>query len=168
MGTRPGQLDPGVVLYLISEKGMSLGDVERLLYRESGLKGLSGISNDVRDLISSPEPRARMALDFFAYRAAKEISALASVLGGLDGVVFTAGIGENSPEVRKNICDRLAWLGVDIDENANAENAERISRPGTRPLVYVVPTDEERMIAIHTLGIVSKGASTRPMAGAGA
>ena len=165
MGTRPGQLDPGVVLYLISHKGMSTAEVEHLLYHECGLKGLSGISNDVRDLEASTDPRARLALDFFAYRAAKEIGALTSVLGGLDAIVFTAGVGENSPRVRMAICDRLAWLGVALDDDANAENASQISARGARPAVYVIPTDEERMIAAHTLRMIGTNAAAEPVTG---
>ena len=154
MGTRPGQLDPGVVLFLISHEGMSPQEVERLLYHDCGLKGLSGVSNDVRDLLASEDPGARLALDYFAFRVAKEVGALTSVLGGLDALIFTAGVGENAPEVRRSICDRLAWLGISVDDEANRRNATEISRRGTRPLVYVVPTDEERMIATHALRIV--------------
>lgn len=117
---------------------------------------MSGISNDVRDLLASTEPRARLALDFFAYRIAKEIAGLTSVLGGLDTIVFTAGIGENASEVRKNVCDRLAWLGITLDEKANEENAQLISRSSIMPAVYVIPTDEERMIAQHTVDIVGQ------------
>ncbi len=151
MGTRPGALDPGVVLYLLQHEGMSVDEVTRLLYNECGLKGLSGISNDVRELAASDAPAARRALDYFAYRIAKEVAALASVLGGLDALVFTAGIGENSPRVRGDVCGRLAWLGVDLDDAANAGGATRISRERSAPAVLVVPTDEERMIALHTL-----------------
>lgn len=154
MGTRPGQLDPGVVLHLFSQEGMGPREVERLLYHECGLKGLSGISNDVRDLLASDDPRARLALDYFAYRSAREIGALATSLGGLDGLVFTAGVGENAAEVRRDICDRLAWLGVALDDEANARNDRLISRPETRPAVHVIPTDEELMIAIHTMRVV--------------
>jgi len=152
MGTRPGAIDPGVVLYLIAEKGMSVDEVTRMLYHDCGLKGLSGISNDVRELVDSDAPAARRALDYFAYRIAKETAALASVLGGLDALVFTAGIGENSPRVRHDVCERLAWLGIAIDDTANASGAPRISQAGSSPAVYVIPTDEERMIALHTLG----------------
>ena len=112
---------------------------------------MSGISNDVRELLASTDPRAQLALDVFAFRAAKEVGALATVLGGLDALVFTAGIGENAPEVRENICSRLACLGVSLDKDANAQNARQISQPGAGPPVYVIPTDEERMIALHTL-----------------
>lgn len=162
MGTRPGQLDPGVVLYLVLVMGMTPNEVEHLLYHDSGLKGLSGISNDVRDLLASDNPRAQLALDFFAFRAAKEVGALATVLGGLDALVFTAGIGENASEVRKSICDRLAWLGVALDEDANVRNLGQISQHGARPTVYVIPTDEERMIAIHTLRIVGTQVAAQP------
>ena len=165
MGTRPGQIDPGVILYLIAQKDMSPADVERMLYHECGLKGLSGIGNDVRDLEASDDPRARMALDVFAFRTAREVGALATVLGGLDAVVFTAGIGEKSPWVRQAICDRLAWLGVALDAAANARNATEISRPGTGPAVYVIPTDEERMIAKHTLHILQTDTTARSMSG---
>ena len=151
MGTRPGALDSGVVLYLIGHKGMSAAELERLLYHGSGLKGLSGVSNDVRDLLASDAPGAKLALDYLAYRTAKEMGALASVLGGLDAIVFTAGIGENAPEIRKSICERMAWLGVTLDEVANAQGETRISQGHSRPLVLVIPTDEERMIAEHTL-----------------
>ncbi len=154
MGTRPGQLDPGVILYLIMQKGMSPQEVEHLLYNDCGLKGLSGISNDVRDLVASEDPRAKRALDFFAFRIAKEAGALASVLGGLDALVFTAGIGENEPGVRRNVCERLAWLGVELDPEANAANAFRISREGSHPQVCVIPTDEELMIATHMMQLL--------------
>ncbi len=165
MGTRPGQIDPGVILYLFAHKGMSAQEVEHLLYYDCGLKGLSGISNDVRELLASDDPRARLALDVFAYRTAKEVGALATVLGGLDAFVFTAGIGENAPEVRQSICDRLTWLGIALDDRANGRNAARISRRGARPLVCVIPTDEERMIVAHTLQVVGTCAAARPTSG---
>ncbi len=151
MGTRPGALDAGVVLYLIAHKGMTVDEVSHLLYHDCGLKGLSGLSHDVRSLIASNAPAARRALDFFAYRIAKETAALTSVLGGLDALVFTAGIGENAPQVRQDVCQRLAWLGVSLDDAANASSATQISPTGASPTVYVIPTDEERMIALHTL-----------------
>jgi len=151
MGTRPGALDAGVVLYLIAHKGMTVDEVSNLLYHDCGLKGLSGLSHDVRALIASDVPAARRALDFFAYRIAKETAALTSVLGGLDALVFTAGIGENAPQVRQDVCQRLAWLGVSLDDDANASGATQISPAGASPAVYVIPTDEERMIALHTL-----------------
>ena len=136
---------------------MSPKEVEHLLYHDCGLKGLSGISNDVRDLLASDRPEAKLALDFFAFRVAKEIGALATVLGGLDALVFTAGIGENAPEVRSLICERLGILGVTLDEEANRANAFTISPAERTPLVAVIPTDEERMIAQHTLQLVAPG-----------
>ena len=129
MGTRPGQIDPGVVLYLIDEKGMSAAEVQTFLYHECGLKGLSGISNDVRELEASADPKARFALDYFAYRVGLYAGMLAAALGGVDGFVFTAGIGENSPRMRARIAERLAWLGAELDPAANAAGASRISRP---------------------------------------
>ncbi len=151
MGTRPGALDAGVVLYLIAHKGMTVDEVSDLLYRDCGLKGLSGVSHDVRELLASDAPAARRALDFFAYRIAQEVAALTSVLDGLDALVFTAGIGENAPDVRQNVCQRLSWMGVELDDAANAAGATCISMDQTAPAVYVIPTDEERMIALHTL-----------------
>ena len=151
MGTRCGQLDPGVVLYLVAEKGYGSKDLERLLYHDSGLRGLSGISNDVRVLLASPDPRARLALDYFTYRVARELAALASALGGLDGVVFTAGIGENSPEIRERVCARAAWLGLHLDAAANRAGGPRISAAQSRVSSWVIPTDEGRMIAEHTV-----------------
>ena len=150
MGTRPGALDPGVVLYLFQVLGLSANDIETLLYKRSGLLGISGISNDMRDLLDSAEPAARLAVDYFVYRAAKEIGALAAVLSGLDGFVFTAGIGENSPEIRQRICEASAWLGIELDPEANARRELRISRPRSRVSAWVIPTNEELMIARHT------------------
>jgi acetate kinase len=154
MGTRPGQLDPGIVLYLMSEKGMSAKEIERFLYNECGLKGLSGISNDVRDLLTSADPRAKRALDHFVYRIALSAGMLAAALGGIDGFVFTAGIGENSPAIREAVAKRLAWLGLELDLDANAKGGPRISRKGSRVACYVIPTDEELMIAQHTLRVL--------------
>ena len=157
MGTRPGAVDPGVVLYLFQNLGLSAKDVETILYKKSGLLGISGISNDMRDLLDSTEPAARLAVDYFVYRAAKEIGALAAVLGGVDGLVFTAGIGENSAEIRSRICEASAWLGIDLDHGANAQKGPRISRPASRVSAWVIPTNEELMIARHTgvlLGLV--------------
>jgi acetate kinase len=157
MGTRPGALDPGVVLYLFQILGLSAKDVEAILYKKAGLLGISGISNDMRDLLGNDDPGARLAVDYFVYRAAKEIGALAAVLGGVDGLVFTAGIGENAPEVRRRICDASAWLGIDLDADANTRREARISRPGSRVSAWVIPTNEELMIARHTgvlLGLI--------------
>jgi len=159
MGTRPGQLDPGVVLYLLEQKKMSAAAVSSFLYQQCGLKGLSGISNDVRELQASKDPSAAFALDFFAYRIALHAGLLAAALGGLDAFVFTAGIGENSPAVRMRVALLLSWLGADIDPAANAVNAQVISRPTTAVPLYVVPTDEELMIARHTLSILDKTTS---------
>ncbi len=155
MGTRPGQLDPGVVLYLISEKGMTPAAVQDLLYRECGLKGLSGISNDVRELAQSADPRAAFALDYFVYRIGLHAGMLAASLGGLDAFVFTAGIGENSPAMRARIADKLAWLGAVLDPDANAAGAPLISRPESRVALHVVPTNEELMIARHTCALLA-------------
>jgi acetate kinase len=154
MGTRPGQIDPGVLLYLLSEKGMTPAAVQDLLYRDSGLKGLSGISNDMRDLQSSSDPRARLAVDYFIYRVGLNAGMLAAALGGLDAFVFTAGIGENSSTVRARIADWLAWLGVVFDRAANADGKSLISRPESRVVLLVMPTDEELMIARHTLALL--------------
>jgi acetate kinase len=154
MGTRPGQLDPGVVLYLIEQKRMSAAKVQDFLYRDCGLKGLSGISNDVRELQASADPRARFALDHFAYRVGLHAGLLAAALGGLDGFVFTAGIGENSPAMRAAIVDRLTWLGAALDPAANAAGRLSIAGTASRIGIYVIPTDEELMIARHTLAVL--------------
>jgi acetate kinase len=161
MGTRPGQIDPGVLLYLMSEKGMDAAALQDLLYRDSGLKGLSGISNDMRELQTSADPRARLAVDYFVYRTALSAGMLAAALGGLDAFVFTAGVGENSAIIRARIAERLEWLGVTIDAAANATNALRISRPLGPAAVLVVPTDEELMIARHTVALLSEHRATR-------
>jgi acetate kinase len=157
MGTRPGQIDPGVLLYLLTEKGMTPAAVQDLLYRDSGLKGLSGISNDMRDLQSSSDPRARLAIDYFVYRIGLNAGMLAAALGGLDAFVFTAGIGENSPTIRARIAEKLIWLGGVLDPAANAAGKSLISRPQNRVHLLVVPTDEELMIAQHTLAFLPKG-----------
>jgi len=159
MGTRPGQTDPGVVLYLLGQKRMSVAELEKLFYHESGLRALSGISNDVRALEESADPRAGFALDYFAYRVGLEAGRLAAALGGIDGFVFTAGIGENSPSMRARIAKHLTWLGAELDLQANAHGPV-ISRPNSRVALYVIPTDEELMIARHTLALLS-GASGR-------
>jgi len=157
MGTRPGQIDPGVLLYLLTEKGMTPAAVQDLLYHDSGLKGLSGISNDMRDLQSNSDPRARLAMDYFVYRIGLNAGMLAAALGGLDAFVFTAGIGENSPTVRARIAEKLIWLGGVLDPAANAADKSLISRPESRVHLLVVPTDEELMIAQHTLAFLPKG-----------
>jgi len=150
MGTRPGALDPGVVLYLFQNLGLSAKQVEEILYKKSGLLGISGISNDMRDLLGRTEPEARLAVDYFVSRAAKEIGGLAAVLQGLDALVFTAGIGENSVEIRRRISEAAAWLGIEIDVRANSTHGPRISTPSSRVSVWVIPTNEELMIAQHT------------------
>jgi acetate kinase len=154
MGTRPGQLDPGVVLYLISEKQMSAEAISELLYHKCGLKGLSGISNDVRELLASTDSRAKLALDYFAYRIALFAGMLAAALQGLDGFVFTAGIGENAPAVREAVARRLSWLGLELNPEANAGGMATISRQQSRIACHVIPTDEELMIARHTLRVL--------------
>lgn len=164
MGTRPGQLDAGVILHLIKHKGMTAEAIQHLLYHDCGLKGLSGIGNDVRDLLASGDPRAKLALDYFVYRAALALGSLTAALEGLDAVVFTAGIGENSPVIRQSICRKARWLGIELDEAVNAAasaaadamGARLISTGASRVRVYVIPTDEERMIAHHTLEILGR------------
>ena len=157
MGTRPGVLDPGVVLYLFQGLGLSAAEVEAILYKKSGLLGISGIINDMRDLVGSDDPGARLAVDYFVYQAAKQIGALAGALGGIDGLVFTAGIGENSAEIRRRLGEACAWLGVELDSEANARKGPRISRAGSKTQAWIIPTNEELMIARHTgrlLGLV--------------
>jgi acetate kinase len=150
MGTRPGSIDPGVVLHLFQGLNLSAKEVETLLYKKSGLLGISEISNDMRDLLGRSEPFARLAVDYFVYRVAKEIGALTAALGGLDGLVFTAGIGENAPEIRERICAASAWLGLELDEGANSRGLPKISTDRSNPSVWVIPTNEELMIARHT------------------
>ena len=161
MGTRPGQLDPGVVLYLVGERGMAPAAVQDMLYRESGLKGLSGISNDVRELEASSDPDALFALDYFVYRVALHAGMLAAALGGLDAFVFTAGIGEHSVTLRTRIAEKLSWLGVALDPGANAAGETLISRRDSDVAVYVIPTDEELMIARHTRAVLASGREHR-------
>lgn len=160
MGTRPGQIDPGVLLYLLSEKGMSTQELQNFLYRDCGLKGLSGISNDVRELLACDDPRAKLALDHFGYRIALFAGMLASAMGGIDAFVFTAGIGENAPSIREAVVRRLAWLGIEIDLKANAGSALLISSEQSHVACYVIPTDEEWMIASHTLRLLRDRSST--------
>ena len=157
MGTRPGALDPGVVLYLFQNLGLSEKEVESILYKKSGLLGVSGISNDMRILLDSREPSARLAIDYFVYRASKEIGALAAVLGGIDALVFCAGIGERSVEIRRRLCEASRWLGVELDPDANARGGPRISRAGSSASAWVIPTNEELMIARHTSALLDLG-----------
>ena len=151
MGSRPGAMDPGVVLYLFQQLGMNASEVEDILYRKSGLLGISGISNDMRALVGNDEPAAQLAVDYFVYRAAKEIGALTAVLGGLDGLVFTAGIGENDAEIRRRICEACSWLGIRLDEEANEAHGPCITASGSDVSAWVIATDEELMIARHTV-----------------
>ena len=150
MGTRCGSLDPGVVLYLIDELRMDARAIEKLIYQQSGLLGVSGISSDMRVLQESSEPGAKAAIDLYVYRIGRELGSLAAALGGLDAIVFTAGIGENSAPVRAAVCRQAAWLGVALDAEANARNAVRVSTEESRVSAWVIPTDEELMIARHT------------------
>ena len=150
MGTRSGAIDPGVIFYLMREKSMSADEVEQMLYHRSGLLGVSGVSSDMQALLESPDPRAREAVELFAYRAARELGSLAAALGGLDALVFTAGIGEHAAPVRALICEQAHWLGIMVDAEANARHESVISAPASRVTVCVVPTDEEIIIARHT------------------
>jgi acetate kinase len=158
MSTRPGAVDPGVILYLFQSLGLSTNEVENILYKKSGLLGLSGISGDVRVLLASNDPKARLAVDYFVYRAVKEVGAMAAVLGGVEGIVFTAGIGENSAEIRKRICEASAWLGLEIDSELNARSHLRISRPASKVSAWVIPTNEELIIAKHTSAVLGLAA----------
>ena len=154
MGTRCGALDPGVVLYLIQQKGMSPDAVTDLLYRRSGMLGMSGVSSDFRELLASPEPRARFAVESFCYWTARQIASLAAALGGLDGIVFTAGVGENAAPIRAAICRACAWLGVELDEAANARRTGPASPLASRVGAYVIKTDENLMIARHARALL--------------
>ena len=151
MGTRCGTIDPGVILYMLQQKGLPAAEIETLLYQRSGLLGVSGISSDMRVLLESRTPEAREAVELFVFRIAREAAALAGSLGGLDGFVFTAGIGEHAAPIRAAVCKRLAWLGVALDPAANARHADRISARDAPVEVRVIPTDEEAMIVRHTL-----------------
>ena len=159
MGTRPGQLDAGIVLYLLSEKRMNAKAIERFLYNDCGLKGLSGISNDVRELLASADPRAKLALEYFVYRIVLFTGMLTAAMGGIDAFVFTAGIGENAPAIREAVVRRLSWLGLELASQANAKGEQMISRKRSRVACYVIPTDEELMIASHTLQALREHAS---------
>jgi acetate kinase len=156
MGTRTGNLDPGVVLYLIDELGMDARGVEKLLYQQSGLLGVSGIASDMRTLLASDSPRARLAIDLFVYRVGRELGSLAAALGGLDAVVFTAGVGENSSEIRARVCRAAGWLGLELDEAANAAGRARISAAGSKVAAWTIPTNEELMIARHTERLLAR------------
>ena len=155
MGTRCGTIDPGVLLYLLDRHGLSRPDLERLLYTESGLLGVSGISSDMRALLASSDPRAAEAVGLFVYRIGRELGSLAAALGGLDALVFTGGIGENAPIVRERVCAGAGWVGVRLDDEANTRNGPQISRAESAVSVWVVPTDEELMIAQHTRRVLA-------------
>jgi acetate kinase len=161
MGTRSGQIDPGVLLYFLSQKGMDAATIQTLLYNGCGLKGLSGISNDMREVESSKDPGAVLAVDYFVYRVGLYAGMLAAALSGLDTFVFTAGIGENSTSVRARIAEKIAWLGAKLDHEANVGRKSLISRPESRVKLYVIPTDEEVMIAEHALAVVAPAASRK-------
>ncbi len=154
MGTRCGAIDPGVILYLIDELRMDARAIEKLIYQQSGLLGVSGISSDMRTLLASDEPRARLAVDLFVYRIARELGSLAAALGGLDAIVFTAGIGEKAAVIRERVCAAAAWLGVALDASANSANGPRISTPQSKAAAWVIPTNEELMIARHTFAAI--------------
>ena len=154
MGTRCGALDPGVLLYLLQERGFDAKGLEDLLYHRSGLLGVSGIASDMRALLASSDPRAAEAIDLFVFRIVRELGALAASLGGLDAAVFTAGIGEHATSIRRRICEGAAWLGIDLDPAANRAGAPRITRPQSRVSVWVIPTDEDLMIARHARRIL--------------
>jgi acetate kinase len=159
MGTRPGQLDPGVLLYLMEQKGMGAKAISDLLYKESGLKGISGISNDMRDLEASDDPRARQAIDYFVFRVRREIGGMAAVLEGLDAIVFCGGIGENSRMVREAVLETMEWIGVELDLDRNRANADVISSDRSGVRVFVIRTDEELMIARHTADLLASRTS---------
>jgi acetate kinase len=156
MGTRCGALDPGVVLYLMDARGMTVSQVADLLYHQSGLLGVSGLSSDMRDLLASDAPTAAQAIELFVYRIGRELGSLAAALGGLDVLVFTAGIGEHAASIRAAVCRQAEWLGVRLDERANQRGGARISTPESPVSVWVVPTDEELMIARHTASLLDR------------
>jgi acetate kinase len=155
MGTRCGALDPGVLLYLMDRHNLDARALETLLYKESGLLGVSGISSDVRTLLASPDPRAAEALDLFSYRIGRELGSLAAAIGGLDALVFTGGIGENAVAIRGRVCRDAAWLGLELDESANSAGGPHISGRESRVSVWVIPTNEELMIAQHTRRVLA-------------
>ena len=161
MGTRCGALDPGVILYLLDERKLDARAIEQLVYHESGLLGVSGVSSDMRALLASAEPRARLAIDLYVYRIRRELGSLAAALGGLDALVFTAGIGENAVAIRERVCLDAAWLGVELDAGANRAGGPRISTAGSRVSAWVIPTNEELMIGRHTRRLLRR-AGDRP------
>jgi acetate kinase len=156
MGTRCGSIDPGVILYLMDECGMDIRAVEKMIYQQSGLLGVSGISSDMRTLMGSEDPRARLAVDLFVYRIGRELGSLAAALGGLDAIVFTAGIGEKAAPLRSRVCRDAAWLGIELDSAANAAHGPRISSGASAVSAWVIPTNEELMIASQTRALAAK------------
>jgi len=154
MGTRTGALDPGVILYLLDERGMDARAIEKLIYSQSGLLGVSGISSDMRTLLDSGDPRAKLAIDLYCYRIGRELGSLTAALQGLDAIVFTGGIGENAAAIRRRVCRDAAWLGVTLDEAANERGGPRISAGGARVAAFAIPTNEELMIARHTRRVI--------------
>jgi acetate kinase len=156
MGTRSGALDPGVVLYLMDEMKMDARAIEKLIYQQSGLLGVSGVSSDMRALLESKEPRAKLAVDLFVYRIGRELGSLAAALGGLDALVFTGGIGERAVPIRERVCRDAGWLGIELDAEANAKDGPRISTAGSRVPAWAVSTNEELMIARHTRRLIAK------------
>jgi acetate kinase len=156
MGTRCGALDPGVILYLLDHQKMDFRAIEKLLYSQSGLLGVSGISSDVRVLLESKDPRAKLALDLYTYRIGRELGSLAAAVGGLDAIVFTAGIGQNAVRIRERICQDAEWFGVELDRKANAKGGPCISTKRSRVAAWVLRTDEELMIARHTQNVLGQ------------
>jgi acetate kinase len=159
MGTRCGQLDPGVVLYMMAQKKMDADAIRDLLYKESGLKGLSGVSYDMRELEASDKPEAAQAIEYFVFRIRRELGGLAAVLEGLDAVVFCGGIGEHAWRVRERVLEGMEWIGVELDRFANRKSAQVISSERSRVRVFVIPTDEEAMIARHTITVLDREAA---------
>jgi acetate kinase len=159
MSRRCGNLDPGVILYLMQEKGMTAAEVSDLLYNESGLFGVSGVSDDMRTLLASDDPSAKEAVALFVYRIGRELGSMAAALGGIDALVFTAGIGEHAAEIRRRVCEDAAWLGVDLDQSANVTGGALIARPGSRTSAWVIPTDEDLMIARHAWTLLNAEAA---------
>jgi acetate kinase len=159
MGTRCGSIDPGVLIYLMDELKMDARAIEKLIYHQSGLLGVSGISSDMRSLLESSEPRARFAVDLFTYRVGRELGSLAAAIGGLDGLVFTGGIGEHAPTIRERVCRNAGWLGVELDVEANRSGSPRISTASSSVSVWTIPTNEELMIARHTRRVIALAAA---------
>jgi acetate kinase len=160
MGTRCGNLDPGVVLYLMNELKMDTGAIEKLLYQQSGLLGVSGASSDMRALLASTEPQARFAVDLFVHRIGRELGSLSAALQGIDTLVFTAGIGEHAPSIRARVCQDAGWLGVELDPAANEAGGPRISTASSKVSVWVIPTNEELVIATQTCSVLSARQAT--------